>query len=123
MSRAQKRAFKQKLERHRQKLDMKEREKFADRVLEKLFPVVLQATKDVFKEQATNEKCEELTVRIMYLLEHMRSGDVSLKTLAESVDTETGIRYDFETGNIENMQKEADKDERDVGAEKEETGA
>ena len=65
--------------------------------------VSLQALKDIFGVRASNPKCGEFVIRVLKLWEDIGAGKVSIQTIADSVEVETGIKYDFETGNAYNL--------------------
>lgn len=93
---------KRKKQRHLERLTEKQINQAAEIAIRYSIVMCLQATKDIFKDRASNKKCEQLVCRILKFWEDLGEKKVSIKTIAESVELETGIKYDLETGNIYN---------------------
>ena len=93
---------KQKKQRHLERLTEKQINQAATIAIRHGTVISLQAIKDVFGDRASNPKCEQFVCRLMKLWEDLGNKKVSVKTIAESVEMETGIRYDLDTGNIFN---------------------
>ena len=97
-----KRIAKAKQLRHKERLTEKQIHEAAEVALKHGMVLSLQAIKDIFGDRASNPKCEEFVIRVLKLWEAVGEKKVSIRTIADSVETETGIKYDLETGNIFN---------------------
>ena len=85
--------------------EAKSSREFQDKVLIEMFPITLSAVKFVFKERASNIKCEQVAERMLSLMEQIGTGKLSLKTLIESVEMETGILCDAQTREVINTKR------------------
>ncbi len=100
---ASKREQKLKQQRRANRLEEKQIYKAAKVAAQHSFTIAMYAVKDVFKERASNPKMEAFIVRMFELWDKVADGEVSIETLAECIEMETGIRYDLKTGEIRNM--------------------
>ena len=98
-----KRLMRAKQLRHKERLTNKQIHEAAEVAIQHGMVVSLQALKDIFGVRASNPKCEEFVIRVLKLWEDIGAGKVSIQTIADSVEVETGIKYDFETGNAYNL--------------------
>lgn len=98
-----KRQQKQKQQRRAERLEEKQIYKAAKVAAQHSFTIAMYAVKDVFKERASNPKMEAFIVKMMTLWDKVGDGEVRIETLAASIETETGIRYDLNSGEIRNM--------------------
>lgn len=89
--------------RHKERLTEKQIHEAAEVALKHSIVLSLQALKDVFGDRASNPKCEQFVLRILKLWEQIGGKEVTVQTISDSVEVETGIRYDLETGNMYNM--------------------
>ena len=94
---------KQKKQRHLERLSQKQINQAAEIAIRHGIIISLQSIKDVFGDRASNSKCEQFVCRLLKLWEDLGDKKVSIRTIADSVEMETGIKYDLETGNIYNM--------------------
>lgn len=95
---------KQKRLRHQERLNEKQVNQAAEVAIRCGIVITLQAIKDIFKDQATNQKCEDVVCKILKYWEDIGGKKVKIQTIADSVEVETGIRYELETGVIRNME-------------------
>lgn len=61
---------------------------------EEMFVIAIQAVKDVFRDNVSNEQMEQFIIRLQQLLCYIGDGTVSLSTLHNCIDAENGIKYD-----------------------------
>lgn len=69
------------------------------------FALAAYAVKDVFKERASNPKVEAVLVKMMELWDKIGEKKVSIQTIVDSIETETGIQYDLKAGEIRNLRR------------------
>jgi hypothetical protein len=69
------------------------------------FALALYSAKDVFKERASNPKLEAMIVKMMELWDKIGDKKVSIQTIVDSIETETGIQYDLKAGEIRNLRR------------------
>lgn len=100
---ANKRDKKLKQQRYSERLEEKQLHKAATIAVQHSFAIAMYAVKDVFKERASNPKMEAFIVKMMGIWEKIGDGKVNINTIVESIEMETGIRYDIKNGEIRNM--------------------
>lgn len=103
---------KRKKQRHLERLSQKQIHQAADVAIRHGIVITLQAVKNIFGDRATNPKCEELVCRILKLWEDLGQRKVNIQTIVDSVEVETGIKYDLESGNIYNTKAKVKKVEK-----------
>lgn len=72
---------------------------------EEMFIIAVQAMKDIFNDNISNEQMELFIKRLQYLLNELGKGNVQLSTLANVIDAENNIRYDFNSKEWFNLEK------------------
>lgn len=98
-----KRQNKIKQQRYAERLDEKQIHKAATVAAQHSFAIAMYSVKAVFKERASNPKMEEFITKMLSIWDKIGDGKVSIDTIVESIEMETGIRYDLENGEIRNM--------------------
>ena len=100
---ASKRDKKLKQQRRAERLEGKQLHKAATIAVQHSFAIAMYSVKAIFKERASNPKMEDFIVKMMSIWEKIGDGKVSIETIVESIEMETGIRYDIKNGEIRNM--------------------
>ena len=100
---ANKRDKKLKQQRHEERLDKKQIHKAATVAAQHSFAIAMYAVKTVFKERASNPKMEEFIVKMLTIWEKIGNGEVDIHTIVASIETESGILYNLESGEIRNL--------------------
>lgn len=72
---------------------------------EEMFIIAVQAMKDTFRDDISNEQMEYFIKRLYYLLNSIGTGKVSLSTLANVIEAENNIKYDFKNKEWTNLEK------------------
>lgn len=72
---------------------------------EEMFIIAVQAMKDTFRDDISNEQLEYFIKRLYYLLNSIGAGKVSLSTLASIIEAENNIKYDFKNKEWINLEK------------------
>lgn len=67
------------------------------------FLICLYAVKTVFKERASNPKMEQLFLEMLKVWKLLDEKRVSIQTIANSIEMECNLRYDFETDSLYNL--------------------
>lgn len=97
--------MKRKKQRHTERMDKKQLHKAASLAVFHSFAIAMYAAKTVFKERASNPKMENFVKEMLKIWENVGDGKVSIQTIINSIETESGIRYDIESGNIFNLRR------------------
>ena len=105
---ASKREKKLKQQRRAERLDEKQIHKAATIAAQHSFAIAMYSVKTVFKERATNPKMEEFIEKMLSIWEKIGEGKVNIHTLVASIETESGILYDIESGEIRNLKRKED---------------
>lgn len=97
--------YQQKLKQQRrvERLEGKQLHKAATIAAQHSFAIAMYSVKAVFKERASNPKMEEFITKMLSIWDKIGDGKVSIDTIVESIEMESGIRYDLENGEIRNM--------------------
>lgn len=107
MAKRNKHLSKLKEARRKERLTNKQMHEAATIAINSCFAISMYAAKTVFKDRASNPKMEAFLIEMLKTWEAIGRRDISIQTLAESVETECGIRYDLDTGNFENLRGRA----------------
>ncbi|MBO5060252.1 MAG: hypothetical protein J6C82_04995 [Clostridia bacterium] len=97
--------IKRKQQRHAQRLEDKQIHKAATIAVQHSFAIAMYAAKTVFKDRASNPKMEELIIKMLSIWDKVGDGEVSVETIAASVEAETGIKYNIASGEIVNLRR------------------
>ena len=102
---ATKRDMKLKKQRRFERLEEKQIHKAAKVAAQHGFAIAMYAAKDVFKERASNPKMEAFIEKMISIWDKIGEKKVSIETIVASIEVETGIRYDLDTGDIYNLRR------------------
>ena len=102
---ANKRDKKLKQQRRAERLDEKQIHKAATVAAQHGFAIAMYSVKAVFKERASNPKMEEFIEKMLSIWEKIGEGKVNIHTLVASIEAESGILYDIESGEIRNLKR------------------
>lgn len=105
---ASKRDIKLKQQRRAERLEEKLLHKAAKIAAQHSFAIAMYSVKAVFKERASNPKMEEFIEKMLSIWEKIGEGKVNIHTLVASIETESGILYDIESGEIRNLKRKED---------------
>ena len=100
---ANKRDKKLKQQRRADRLEERQMHKAATVAVQHSFAIAMYVVKTVFKERASNPKMEEFIVKMLTIWEKIGKGEVDIHTIVSSVEAESGILYDIESGEIRNL--------------------
>lgn len=100
---ANKRAQKIKKQRYANRLEERQKHKAATVAVQHSFAIAMYAAKTVFKERASNPKMEEFIVKMLTIWEKIGKGEVDIHTIVASIEAESSILYDIESGEIRNL--------------------
>lgn len=94
---------KRKQQRYAQRLEEKQIHKAATKAVHHSFVIAMYAVKEVFKDRASNPKMEDFILKMFKIWDKIGDGEVSIQTIADCVEMETGIKYDVVSGDIINL--------------------
>lgn len=103
-----KREKKLKQQRRNERLDEKQIHKAATVAVRHSFAIAMYSVKAVFKDRASNPKMEDLIIKMLSIWEKIGEGKVSINTIVASIEAESGILYDLESGEIRNLKRKED---------------
>ena len=72
---------------------------------EEMFVIAVQAMKDTFKDNISNEQMEYFLKRLQYLLNCIGQQKVSISTLINVIEAENNIKYDVNKKEWYNLDK------------------
>ncbi len=72
---------------------------------EEMFVIAVQAMKDTFKDNISNEQMEYFLKRLQYLLNCVGQQKVSISTLINVIEAENNIKYDADKKEWYNLDK------------------
>lgn len=102
---ANKRDKKLKQQRRAERLDKKQIHKAATVAAQHSFAIAMYSVKAVFKDRASNPKMEEFISKMLTIWDKIGEGKVSINTIVASIEAESGILYDLESGEIRNLKR------------------
>lgn len=97
--------MKRKKQRYAERMNKKQLHEAASLAVFHSFAVSMYAAKTVFKDRASNPKMEQFITKMLKVWEDLGDGSVSIKTIIDSIETESGIRYDINTGEMWNLRR------------------
>ena len=92
-----------KQQRRADRLEERQIHKAATVAAQHSFAIAMYAVKTVFKERASNPKMEEFIVKMLTIWEKIGKGEVDIHTIVASIEAESSILYDLESGEIRNL--------------------
>ncbi len=93
----------QKRQRFQERQERKLAEESIEEALITCLLISLDSAKQVWKQDATNPKLEKFLEKSLRTWQRIANNEITLQTVANSVETESKIRYDIETHTFTNL--------------------